>query len=94
LKNTETIAILQGRIANNDQSAYKELFTLFYNRLFRLAFIITKSRELSEEIISDVFIGLWRQKGKVKNIRNLTVYLYVAVKNTLSTIFPGSLKLI
>lgn len=82
MKNTETIAILQGRIANSDQSAYKELFTLFYNRLFRLAFIITRSRELSEEIISDVFIGVWRQREKLKNIRNLTVYLYVAVKNT------------
>ncbi len=55
---------------------------MLYNRLFRLAFIITKSRELSEEIVSDVFIGLWRNRQNITAIKNLKVYLYVAIKNT------------
>ncbi len=82
LKPQITIAELQQRIFQNDQTAYKELFELFYNKLFRLAFIITKSRELSEEIVSDVFIGIWRRRDQVLEINNLRLYLYVAVKNT------------
>ena len=77
-----TIAELQLRIFHNEQTAYKELFELFYNKLFRLAFIITKSRELSEEIVSDVFIGIWRRRENVLEINNLRLYLYVSVKNT------------
>ena len=82
LKPQITIAELQLRIFQNDQTAYKELFELFYNKLFRLAFIITKSRELSEEIVSDVFIGIWRRRENVLAINNLRLYLYVSVKNT------------
>jgi RNA polymerase sigma-70 factor (ECF subfamily) len=82
LKPQITIAELQQRICQNDQTAYKELFELFYNKLFRLAFIITKSRELSEEIVSDVFISIWRRREHVLEISNLRLYLYVSVKNT------------
>ena len=82
LKDTSNILRIQERIALGDQSAYKELFELFYHRLLRLAFIITKSRELSEEIVSDVFIGIWRKREKISSIENLPVYLYVAIKNT------------
>lgn len=82
LRNPITISGLQQRIYNNDQNAYKELFELFYNKLFRLAFMITKSRELSEEIVSDVFIGIWRRRENVLKINNLRLYLYVSVKNT------------
>ncbi len=82
MKNPNTITRIQERIALNDQSAYKELFELFYSRLLRLAFIITRSRELAEEIVSDVFIRLWRNRDKIAEIENLKVYLYVAVKNT------------
>jgi RNA polymerase sigma-70 factor (family 1) len=82
LKTTTTISGLEQRIYNNDQTAYKELFELFYNKLFRLAFLITKSRELSEEIVSDVFIAIWRRREDVLKIKNLRLYLYVSVKNT------------
>lgn len=82
LKSPQTISGLQQRIASNDQSAYKELFESFYDKLFRLAFLITKSRELSEEIVSDVFIGVWRKREQITRIENLKLYLYVAVKNT------------
>jgi RNA polymerase sigma-70 factor (family 1) len=44
--------------------------------------MITKSRELSEEIVSDVFINIWRRREHVLNINNLRLYLYVSVKNT------------
>jgi RNA polymerase sigma-70 factor (ECF subfamily) len=82
LKPQITIPELQQRIFQNDQTAYKELFELFYNKLFRLAFIITKSRELAEEIVSDVFISIWRRREHVLEISNLRLYLYVSVKNT------------
>ncbi len=82
LKTSTTISGLQQRIYNNEQPAYKELFELFYTKLFRLAFMITKSRELSEEIVSDVFIAIWRKREDVLKIKNLRLYLYVSVKNT------------
>jgi RNA polymerase sigma-70 factor (family 1) len=82
LKSQETIFALQQRIACNDQLAYKDLFELYYDKLFRLALLMTRSRELSEEIVSDVFINVWRRRERIREIENLRLYLYVAVKNT------------
>ena len=35
----------------------------------------------AEEIVEDVFVKLWSNRQKIDEINNLTVYLYVAVKN-------------
>jgi RNA polymerase sigma-70 factor (ECF subfamily) len=70
------------RIAGNDQSAYQALFERYYDRLHRLAMLLTRSRELSEEIVSDVFIALWRRREQAASIEHLRLYLYVSTRNT------------
>lgn len=74
--------ILLAAVAADDQAAYKTLFESYYDRLHRLAFLITRSKELSEEIVSDVFIALWRNRSNALDIANLRVYLYIATRNT------------
>jgi RNA polymerase sigma-19 factor, ECF subfamily len=65
----------------NDQEAYKKIFFLFYKDLNRFAFSFVKSKEVAEEISSDVFLNLWKNRSRLLEIGNLKVYLYVAVKN-------------
>jgi RNA polymerase sigma-70 factor (family 1) len=72
---------LAERIANDDQLAYRQLFILFYNRLSRFVMGFTKSKELTEEIVSDVFINIWRRRKNIEGVRNLKLYLYVSAKN-------------
>jgi RNA polymerase sigma-70 factor (ECF subfamily) len=59
---------IQRRIAlYDDEKAYKELFFFFYKSLTQFAFSFVKSREMSEEVISDVFINIW--KGRKRSIK-------------------------
>ncbi|MFN5477239.1 MAG: RNA polymerase sigma factor [Sphingobacteriales bacterium] len=74
--------ILLAAVAADDQAAYKTLFESYYDRLYRLALLVTRSNELSEEIVSDVFIALWRNRANALEIGNLRVYLYIATRNT------------
>jgi RNA polymerase sigma-70 factor (family 1) len=77
------IKYLQEQIARNDDTAaYKELFVSFYNPLLRFAVTLVKSREQSEEVVSDVFIHIWEKRKRINSINNLKVYLFIAVKNT------------
>jgi len=79
----ERIKYLQGRIArNDDQYAYKVLFTELYAYLYHFAFTYIKSKPLAEEILSDVFIKIWEKRKDLEKIDNLKVYLYVATRNT------------
>jgi RNA polymerase sigma-70 factor (ECF subfamily) len=72
--------IQQGIYAGNEQSL-AELYRLFSKRLHHFARAITRSPEMAEEIVEDVFVKLWGNRSTVKEIENLTIYLYVAVKN-------------
>lgn len=77
----EDLSILGGLIAKDDQLAYRQLFVLYYNKLSRFVMGFTKSKELTEEIVSDVFINVWRRRKNIEEIKNLKLYLYVSAKN-------------
>ena len=79
---TEQLKEVQRRIAvYDDEKAYKELFFFFYKALNHFAFSFVKSREMSEEIVSDVFINIWKGRKHLEEIENLKTYLYISTKN-------------
>lgn len=77
-----TIENLKERIAlYEDMKAYKELYDLLFNGLHRFSFSIVRSKEVAEEIVSDVFIKVWQIRHRLTEIENLRVYVYTITKN-------------
>jgi RNA polymerase sigma-70 factor (family 1) len=72
--------IQKGIYAGNEQ-CLAELYKLFSKRLHHFARVITRSAETAEEVVEDVFVKLWSNRASINEIENLTVYLYVSVKN-------------
>ncbi|THU36942.1 RNA polymerase sigma-70 factor [Niastella caeni] len=73
---------LQLRIAlYDDQPAYKELFALFYKSLQQFAVSFVRSPEVAEEVVSDVFIKVWKKRAGLNRIHNLKLYLFISTKN-------------
>lgn len=78
----EELLELQRRISlYEDESAYKQLFKTFYLYLVRFSEAITKDRNLAEDIVSDVFTSIWKNRSRIIEIEDLKIYLYVSVKN-------------
>lgn len=75
------LAAIQERIGRGEEQALAELCRLLHHKLEQFAVTLVRSRELAEEIVEDVFVKLWYNRGQINTIDNLTVYLYVAVKN-------------
>lgn len=72
---------IQDAICKGHEPALTELYRLFSRRLLHFARVITRSPELAEEIVEDVFVKLWTNRHRINEVENLTVYLYVATKN-------------
>lgn len=72
---------IQLKIADSDESSLAELYQLYHKRLHNFSRVLTRSDEIAEEVVNDVFVKLWSNRDKIGEIENLTVYLYVAVKN-------------
>jgi RNA polymerase sigma-70 factor (ECF subfamily) len=77
----ETPAALINKIIMGDEAAFKQLFALYYQRLFHVAVYFLKSKELAEEVVSDVFFHLWMKRENLPAIDDLNKYLYASVKN-------------
>src|SRR4051794_6681446 len=73
---------IQHRIFNNDEAALAELYQGFYGKLQQFAKAMVHSSEVAEELVEDVFVKLWCNRANITSISNITVYLYVAVKNS------------
>lgn len=70
------------QISLGDQRSFRQLYHQFYKKLLQFAFVLTRNKEVAEELVEDVFIKFWKNKKNAENIRNVKVYLYSATKNT------------
>ena len=75
-------AKLLKQIAAGNEAAFRQVYHQFYKMLLQFAFILTKNKEASEELVEDVFIKIWKNRQNAEAIHNLKVYLYTATKNT------------
>ena len=66
---------------NGDERAFRMLFDLYFAKLIPFANYHINNTFQSEEIISDVFIKIWRQRSKLGSIKQFDLYLYTAVRN-------------
>lgn len=88
------LAPIQLKISNGEESAFSYLLGIFSKRLINFAETIIHNKATAEEIVEDIFIKIWLQRATLPNIKNLEVYLYVAVKNAaLNEISKKSLEL-
>ena len=74
------IDLLQ-RIQRDDQTAFQQLYELFFFRLYQFTYSYVQSKEMAEEVVNDVFLRLWQQRETLDTISNISVYLYVSVRN-------------
>lgn len=72
---------LQTKIAKDDETAFTQLYLHFSKKLIHFSGSLVRSKEIAEELVEDVFVKLWANRSHIIEIENLTVYLYVAVKN-------------
>jgi RNA polymerase sigma-70 factor (ECF subfamily) len=82
LSEENAIKDLQMRIAlSEDMKAYKELYLLMFDSLFRFSRSFVKSDQVAQELVSDVFIKLWQIRSQLATIDNLKPYLFGITKN-------------
>ena len=73
--------VLLLHIKKGDQQALEELFEKYYYRLCDFAFQYVRSVNLTEEIVSDVFLKVWKKREDLTASGNFKAYLFTAVHN-------------
>ena len=61
---TTSDEVLIGRIADGDRLAMQVLFARHHVRVYRFVLRLVRNEATAEDLISDVFLDIWRQAGK------------------------------
>jgi len=68
-------------IKNGDQKVFQAIVFKYSDPLLAFSIGFVRKREIAEEIVSDAFVTLWRQRDKILEIHDLKAYLYILVRN-------------
>ena len=69
------------KIRAGDFNAFRALFDNFYVPLCRYTLNFIHDTYLSDDIVQEVFIKIWEERGRIKIDKSVKSYLYTAVKN-------------
>ena len=63
--------------------AFHQIYKRYAQSLFNYGKKFTSQRELVEDCIQELFIGLWKYKEKLGDVKNLQSYLLISFRRTL-----------
>jgi RNA polymerase sigma-70 factor (family 1) len=70
---------LTSLLNTDDSSAYKEIYSRYWNKLYYIAHRLLKVQEGAEEVVQDTFVLLWKKRLTLQ-IQSLPVYLAAMVR--------------
>lgn len=76
-----SIQILLLKVAEGDETAFRQLFKTYYNQLGEFIMRITESEPLTQEIVQDVFLKIWINRGALAELKCFKAYLFVVARN-------------
>lgn len=64
------------RISEGNEHCFNLIFKKYRDQLYGYLVTVTKSREVSEEIVLDIFLKIWNGREGAAEIRDLEAYLF------------------
>jgi RNA polymerase sigma-70 factor (family 1) len=80
LKNIEEAELLMA-VAEGSEIAFRKLYLKYHHKLGAFIYRLTGSLETSEEIVQDVFLKIWNNRGHLSTIKSFKAYLFIVSKN-------------
>ncbi|HEY4207910.1 MAG TPA: RNA polymerase sigma-70 factor, partial [Puia sp.] len=68
-------------ISEGDETAFRNLYDLYRNRVFSIACKLTATESLAEDIVQDVFIKIWVHRQRLAELDCFDAYLNVITRN-------------
>jgi RNA polymerase sigma-70 factor (family 1) len=66
-------------IAVGNEYAFRKLFDLYKVRFYSVALKMTRSEEVAEDIVQDVFMHIWSKRESIVDVENPTSYFFTCV---------------
>ena len=68
-------------IINGDRKAFEQFFYAHKDNVYSIALTYTDNQFITEEIVQDVFLRVWKNRTKLQEIDSIASWLYTITRN-------------
>ena len=68
-------------VSENDDYAFRVFYDLYYRSVFRFTYYFLRNKEACGEVVSNVFVAVWKSRASLRRISNIDAYLYVVARD-------------
>jgi RNA polymerase sigma-70 factor (family 1) len=72
-------------VAEGDRNAFTQIYNNYRNKIYSIAFELTESTTVSEEIVQDVFLKIWVKRETLLAVEHFRAYLFTITRNYVFT---------
>ncbi len=85
-------SILLSQIAEGNEAAFRKIFDLYKDRFYGVAHKMTGSDYVTEEIVQETFVALWKHRLSVADVKKPSSYLFSIFYRSLYQYFKREAK--
>ena len=86
IENDDENVLWKNFLAGNDD-AFSKIYEKLIHNLFSFGTTLTNDNELVKDCIQDVFIRLYQNREQLTSVKNIKIYVMIALKNALKDAF-------
>jgi RNA polymerase sigma-70 factor (family 1) len=72
---------LLANLATGDEAAFRALFEQHWDNIYGVALAFTKSPQVAEEMVHDIFLKIWLHRDRLPGLKNFSDYLFIIARN-------------
>lgn len=76
----ENQILLKG-ISEGNHQAFEKLYNDNFAKCYSFALYFTHSEDLAKEVVAEVFLGLWKNRTTLSQVKDIDSYLFISIRN-------------
>lgn len=80
-KNSDILAAILAKAKNGEQSAFGELYNLYFKKIYRFIFFRVSHKEVAEDLAEEVFLKAFTKISSTKEGSSFEGWLYQIARN-------------
>jgi RNA polymerase sigma-70 factor (family 1) len=72
-------------VVAGDKNAFTQVYNNYRNKIYSIAFELTESSAVAEEIVQDVFLKIWVKRATLDEVTHFRAYLFTITRNYVFT---------
>jgi len=69
------------RLSAGDKQAFTVLFETYWNNIYSVALVLTKSPQVAEDTVQEIFLKVWNKREELVSVDRFDNYLFIMARN-------------